>query len=81
MNIQTKYNYKDTVYYLKDDKIMSGKIASVEFFQFEKEPVLITYGLYPKIEGDDYQEFYESKLFSTKQELINSLLNEETCVS
>ena len=70
MKILTKYNLDDTVYFMEANKIQSGVIISIKL-TLNKMPTVIHYA----VEGSDtHRSFTESDIFSTKEDLIKSLL-------
>lgn len=71
MIVETKYNIKDEVYFLKENKINKGIIMAVcvEQNTYNKPP-RISYII-------DKYAFDEKVLFKTKQEVVDNLLSLE----
>lgn len=68
MKIETKFDPEDTVYFMKDNKVTNDKIRSIEVAELNPNNkhrisyILCCNGCY-----------YESGLFKSKKELLNSL--------
>lgn len=70
MIITTKFKYQDTVWFMNNNAVNNGKVIKVSTFSAFADPTRIFYGVsYP----GNFMELIESKLFSTKEELIASL--------
>lgn len=79
MNIITKYNINDTVFFTQNSKIIEGKVFSIVIPNTKTE----NYEIYYEVINDKSREFLthtgikrnfpENWLFSTKEELIASL--------
>lgn len=71
MKFETKYNIGDTVYFMKGNRIQEGHIKDI----------IYTYNGIPNerycIKEDHicYPQYHVTSLFSTKEELISTLLN------
>lgn len=76
MRIQTKFNTKQEVYLVKDNKVVSGEIvnvyASIYSYKDDSDSKNISYDLIIKDEVD-VEEWGEEKLFATKEELAKHL--------
>lgn len=72
MKVETKYNAKQTVYFMHENKIKSGEIAVINIDIVTNDNTTnITYRIF------NYQNdtFAESKIFSNKKELLEYLEN------
>lgn len=72
MKVETKYNTNQTVYFMHENKIKSGEIAVINIKLVANDnSINITYKIF------NYQNdtFAESKIFSTKEELLDYLAN------
>ena len=67
MQIETKYNINDEVWFINNNKVKNLSIMAIMTF-FEKNTLTIEYGLNSYI-----GKFKESDLFATKEDLIKSL--------
>lgn len=66
MIIITKFDVGDEVFVLRDNKIKKVSLTRLKLTQYKFPEDIIW-----RIDTDDWE--YESKLFKTKEELINSL--------
>lgn len=81
MEIKTKYNIGDEVYFIHNNKITHNKISNIDIYiklsRDKKEILLIEYTIDLELStgrlGDNYATRLESALYSTKEELIKSL--------
>ena len=73
MNISTKYDKGDTVFYLDNNRIMIGKIAEV--FAISTSKFEISYRMEYKGSSTVMAQptYSEDKLFATKEQLLKSL--------
>lgn len=81
MEIKTKYNIKDKVFFILENKVREASIVGIMFkegiFLSGRTPVpyeekeLIVYTL-AVVNGDAIQDIQEPLIFATKQDLINS---------
>ena len=72
MKVETKYNANQTVFFMYENKIKSGEIAVINIKVVANDnSINITYKIF------NYQNdtFAESKIFSTKEELLDYLAN------
>lgn len=70
MQIQTKFNVNDIVYFIFNNKVCSAPITSINIHVSKYEKLRITYTVYHK---DLTASLHEYSVFSTKDELIKSL--------
>lgn len=72
MEIKTKYNIGDKVWWINDNKALTGEILSVHFHQWSDESVTKEYTVeqYAVSGGHVVNEKY---LFPTKEELLKTL--------
>lgn len=70
MNIETRYNINNTVYFLHNNKVWEGTVKKITI-TVENNSTVISY----KVQYSDwkYKSLKESQAYSTKQELLNSL--------
>lgn len=69
MEIKTKYNIGDKVWWIRDNQIKSGSIDFILFKATPTQPFYLGYGIH----NEDFANFKEHELFPTKQELLKSL--------
>lgn len=72
MKVETKYNAKQTVYFMHENKIKSGEIAVIDIHLVANDnSISITYKIF------NYQNdgFKECEIFITKKELLEYLEN------
>ena len=69
MEIKTKFNIGDTVYYMKNNRVCKNKVSQIEI------KVYVTHNQDTKYQVEVYPERWvlEYEAFATKQDLINSL--------
>ena len=81
MEIKTKYNINDEVYFIQGYKIFKRKISDINIYikkdRDKKVISLIEYTIDLELStgrlGDNYITRLESAIFSTKEELIKSI--------
>lgn len=71
MIIETKHNIWDTVYLLKDNRVLDATIQEVEA-KVSRENVIVKYLVFISHTGYTYT-YSEAQLFKTKQELLEAL--------
>lgn len=69
MEIKTRYNIGDEVWWIKDNQIKSGIIDFILFKATPTQPFYLGYSVH----DEDYAGFKEHELFPTKEELLKSL--------
>lgn len=69
MEIKTKFNIGDTIYYMKNNRVCKNKVSQIEV------KVYVTYKRDIKYKVELCPELWipEYEAFGTKQDLINSL--------
>lgn len=72
MQIETKFNVRDEVFVMFNNTIYQSKIHTIDI-RIYSEGVIIKYAILTSQEGYSYGNITEDKVFSTKQELLNSL--------
>lgn len=72
MEIKTKYNIRDRVYILFDNKVEDFIIEAITIVAHREYPISICYISYNIIPGENTR-FDEEKVFPTKEELLKSL--------
>jgi hypothetical protein len=70
IQIETRYNIGDVVYFLKDDKIKTGTIYRMDMTFEENKKTLY---MFVRDTDDDLSIVYEEKAFPSKEQLIQSL--------
>lgn len=74
MEIKTKYNIKDEVAWLEDNKVHAGEITAIHFHQWKNSSVTIEYTVEEAVlDESGVRVVYEKNLFSSKEELLKSL--------
>lgn len=76
VKIETKFNIGDEVYYIKRGKICLAKVNHIHatFIKDEKEYTANTYRLVSPMGGATFlEDFVESRLFATKEELLKHI--------
>jgi hypothetical protein len=68
MKIETKFSLGETVWFMKDNKAISGDIKGVNYTENTDRKITVSYYIasFPYV-------IYENRLFATKQELLDSL--------
>ena len=70
MVIITKFKYQDTVWFMNNNAVFNGRVIKVYTFSQFDNTTRIMY----KIQFlEQFVKLIESRLFATKEELINSL--------
>lgn len=72
MTINTKFNIEDSCFYMSENKVTVSTITAIKFSLYKDGSGGIYYTLSNSYKGN-FPEFKESELFSSKEELINSL--------
>jgi hypothetical protein len=70
IQIETRHNIGDVVYFLKNDKIKTGTIYKIEIVFEENKKSLY---MFVRDEDGDPSIVYEDKAFPSKEQLIQSL--------
>jgi hypothetical protein len=70
IQIETRYNIGDVVYFLKDDKIKTGTIYKMEVTFEENKKSLY---MFARDTQDNLSVMHEDKAFPSKEQLIQSL--------
>lgn len=70
IQIETRYNIGDVVYFLKDDKIKTGTIYKMDVTFEENRKTLY---MFARHDDGDLSILYEEKAFPSKEQLIQSL--------
>ena len=76
MKIETKFNLRDVVWFMKDNKATAATISSVKVFQCGTNQDSIQYTaekLNHSVSWLDYEHLHEDDLFVTKDDLLSSL--------
>jgi hypothetical protein len=70
MNIETRYNINNTVYFLHNNKVWEGTVKKISI-TVENNSLVIVY----KVQYNDwkYKSLKQSQAYNTKQELLDSL--------
>ena len=82
MIIETKFNYRDSVYWysFEENKILSGEVIRLNLYDFflkEDKDIRIDYTYYVVVEKEHGSEkvVRENNLFKSKEELIENITN------
>lgn len=75
MKVETKFNVDDTVYFMHDNRVAIGNVATIQAYTHKPmgNEIVISVKYYVKgcsVKRDGYME---EELFASKQELLNSL--------
>jgi len=70
IQIETRHNIGDVVYFLRNDKIKTGTIYKIEIVFEENKKSLY---MFVRDEDGDPSIVYEDKAFASKEQLIQSL--------
>lgn len=76
ITLETKFNIGDEVYYIKRGKICLAKVNHIHatFIKDENEYTANTYRLVCPMGGATFlEDFVESRLFATKEELLKHI--------
>lgn len=69
MQINTKYNIGDKVWWIENNKVHQGNVRSIHFSMYDSDyGSVLVYLL-----AGDVRDFKEDVLFPTKEELLKSL--------
>jgi hypothetical protein len=76
--IKIKFNLKDELFFLRENKVSVGKVINIQFQESEKEVTMKYTMIAEVLEGrfaGDNETFiiFENKLFKTKANLLKSL--------
>ena len=76
MELKTKYNYGDKVWYMPDDSVLptEGTIATISFVKVRDQDATISYGLWDKDEKH-FVMVNECKIYPTKEELKQYIIS------
>lgn len=72
MNIETKFNVKDKVWFMEDNKPVVETIWNIEISLGDNSPK-VKYIFFHKKSNDNHRYFLEEEIFATKEELLKSL--------
>lgn len=72
MEIKTKYNIGDEVWWINENKAQTGEIVSIHFHQWSDTSCTMEYTI-SRYDVDERHKVYETFLFPTKEELLKSL--------
>lgn len=76
MDIKTKFNLKDSVWFMKDNKPVNALISAIETFNVGTDQDKIKYNgrkISNSVSWLDYTNLLEGKLFNSKDELLKAL--------
>lgn len=74
MDIVTKFNVNDKVYYMKNNKVTSSTVQEISIEVSPNMYLVPTVRVKYAIDGKDHSNKYkESQLFNSKHELLDSL--------
>lgn len=73
MELKSKYNIGDKVWWINDSKALVGKIESVHLHRYKDNPVTIADYFVKQNDKSEVHLVREECLFLTKEELIKSL--------
>lgn len=68
MEIKTKFNVGDEVFYMRDNRVQSGEVRGMEVYIHRSEANVIVY-----VSPGDSRGYTEDFLFGSKEELLKSL--------
>ena len=68
MEIKTKFNVGDKVFYMKDNRVQSGEVRGMQVLIHRSEANIIVY-----VSLGDKRGYSEDFLFESKEELLKSL--------
>lgn len=81
MNIETKFNLKDSVWFMDKNEPVNVIVSCIEVFKVGTSQDSITYNaknIIGSVSWLDHTKLHEYQLFGSKRELIESLFNVET---
>lgn len=76
MNIITKFNLKQTVWFMKDNKPVNAIVSAIYTFNFGTSQDSIKYNLKQSTPNSgwlDFQNIPENVLYESKEQLLSSL--------
>lgn len=76
MKIETKFNLNDSVWLMKENKIVNVEISAIEIFHVGTDQDKITYNgknVINPVSWLDHTNLHEYMLFSSKEALLKSL--------
>lgn len=68
MEIKTKFNVGDKVFYMRDNRVQSGEVRGMQVLIHRSEADVIVY-----VSFGDQRGYTEDVLFESKEELLKSL--------
>ena len=68
MDIKTKFNVGDKVFFMRDNRVQSGEVRGMEVLIHRSEANVIVY-----VSPGDSRGYTEDVLFESKEELLKSL--------
>lgn len=68
MEIKTKFNVGDKVFYMRDNRVQSGEVRGMQVLIHRSEVNIIVY-----VSSGDPKGYAEDFLFASKEELLKSL--------
>ena len=68
MEIKTKFNAGDKVFYMRDNRVQSGEVRGMQVLIHKSEVKIIVY-----VSFGDRRGYTEDILFESKEELLKSL--------
>lgn len=68
MEIKTKFNVGDKVFYMRDNRVQSGEVRGMQVLIHRSEVNIIVY-----VSFGDRRGYTEDVLFESKEELLKSL--------
>ena len=80
MNIETKFNLKDSVWYMKGNKPVNVIISAIEVFKVGTNQDSITYNAKDIVNSTswlDHTKVHECYMFESKEALVKSLFSIE----
>lgn len=81
MNIETKFNLNDSVWFMKNNIPVNVIISAIEVFKVGSNQDSITYNakdIVSSVSWLDHTKLHEGSLFSSKSKLMKSLFDIET---
>lgn len=78
MVYETRANYDDEVFILKNNKLIKSTVMSIIVKQYTIDKIIIEYKLKAS-DGNVFPELFdESRVFLTKEALVDDLIKDET---